>query len=113
VSLTPAERTQRAILAANRRWAEEPDRKKATEPARRAARERFLSQAEELHPGASAEFQAKVAANLAAEHQARMTLAASIANRKSRNMTNGAPDHKGAAVNTDPGDATSDVEQVR
>jgi len=105
--LTPAERTQRARLAANARWAREPDRRKATEPGRSAARQRFMRQAEELHgPGTNPELLQKVAHNLEAEHLARMTFAASKANRK-KSRNDGAPD-QGAAVN-DTRSTRSDV----
>jgi hypothetical protein len=75
------ERSSRAQLASHVRWAREPDRLKATEPGRRAARDRFLTQAKALHPDASPAFLRKVAKNLAAEHQIRMTRAAAAARK--------------------------------
>ena len=42
LSLTPAQRSTRARIAANDRWAKEPDRLKATQPGRNAAFQKLL-----------------------------------------------------------------------
>jgi len=42
--LTPAQRSQRARIAAHTRWAKEPDRLAATAPGRRAAFEKLLDE---------------------------------------------------------------------
>jgi hypothetical protein len=42
--LTPAQRSQRARIAANKRWAMEPDRLAATAPGRRAAFEKLIDE---------------------------------------------------------------------
>jgi hypothetical protein len=44
ISLTPAERSIRARIAANARWAREPDRLTATAPGRRAAFNKLLDE---------------------------------------------------------------------
>jgi IS5 family transposase len=44
MSLSPAERTERARIAAHTRWAKEPDRLAATAPGRRAMFEHFERQ---------------------------------------------------------------------
>jgi hypothetical protein len=44
LSLTPAQRSTRARIAANDRWAKEPDRLKATQPGRNAAFQKLLNE---------------------------------------------------------------------
>lgn len=109
--MTPAERTQKARLAAHARWAREPDRSKATAPARRAALDRFERQAEEIHGPLKPKMRRKVARNLQAEHMTRMSIKAAAKAKKSRNATGGAP-AQSAAVN-DPTEETRDVELTR
>jgi hypothetical protein len=49
MSLSPAERSERARIAANARWAREPDRLAATEVGRRAAFDKILNEVDPHH----------------------------------------------------------------
>jgi hypothetical protein len=78
--LTPAERTARAKLAANARWAKTKNRTVATQPARDALLRKFENQidpAGTMHP----DERVKRAENLKQEHLARMRFQALKARR--------------------------------
>ncbi|MCU1697338.1 MAG: hypothetical protein JWR34_3401 [Mycobacterium sp.] len=75
-ALTPAQRSQRAQIAAHTRWAKETDRLAATAPGRRAAFEKFLDEVDPERRLSAAE-RHKRAHNAQAAHMARIRLAAS------------------------------------
>lgn len=72
--MTPAERTLRARLASQMSWANTLDPKSRTAKARAAAAGRFEKQAREMHPTATDEQIARVAAQLRSAHATRMAL---------------------------------------
>jgi hypothetical protein len=82
LSLTPAERSQRARIAAHTRWAREPDRLRATQPGRDAA---FAKLLDEVDPDRvlSEPERLKLARNAQQAQLARIRLAALKARRRS------------------------------
>jgi hypothetical protein len=72
--MDPADRTLRARLGAHTQWAKTEDRTERTAKARKASAARFVTQAEELHPGGSPELIARTAESLAKAHYTRMGL---------------------------------------
>ena len=81
MSMTPAERSLRARLASQTSWANTLDPKSRTARARAAAAGRFEKQAREMHPAATDEQIARVAAQLRSAHATRMALASAKARR--------------------------------
>lgn len=79
--MTPAERSLRATLASQVSWANTLDPTSRTAKARAAAAGRFEKQARELHPDATDEQIARVAATLRSAHATRMALASAKARR--------------------------------
>ena len=74
--LTPTERSIRARIAANTRWAREPDRLAATAPGRSAAFEKLLDEVDPQRVLTEAE-RLKRVKNAQAAQMARVRLAAS------------------------------------
>lgn len=81
MSMTPAERSLRARLASQTSWANTLDPQSRTAKARAAAAGRFEKQAREMHPAATDEQIARVAAQLRSAHATRMALASAKARR--------------------------------
>ena len=81
ISLTPAERSARARIAANTRWAKEPDRLAATAPGRRAAFEKLLDEVDPQRELSEAE-RLKRVKNARQAQMARIRLAASKNRRR-------------------------------
>lgn len=79
--MTPAERSLRARLAVQTSWANTLDPTSRTAKARAAAAGRFEKQAREMHPDATDEQIARVAAQLRKAHATRMALASAKARR--------------------------------
>lgn len=79
-SLTPEERAMRARIAADTRWAIEPDRSKATSPARAGMRRKFELQVDPDGTMPPAEVERRVNSLMRA-HMTRMSLAAAKARR--------------------------------
>ncbi|MET9955652.1 hypothetical protein ABZ135_29460 [Streptomyces sp. NPDC006339] len=79
--MSPAERSLRARLASQTSWANTLDPASRTAKARAAAAGRFERQARELHPNATDEQIARVAAQLRSAHATRMALASAKARR--------------------------------
>ncbi|MEU3426634.1 hypothetical protein [Streptomyces gardneri] len=79
--MTPAERSLRARLASQTSWANTLDPQSRTAKARAAAAGRFEKQAREMHPAATDEQIARVAAQLRSAHATRMALASAKARR--------------------------------
>lgn len=79
--MSPAERSLRATLASQVSWANTLDPQSRTAKARAAAAGRFERQAREMHPGATDEQIARVAAQLRKAHATRMALASAKARR--------------------------------
>lgn len=79
--LTPTERSIRARIAANTRWAQEPDRLAATAPGRRAAFEKLLDEVDPQRVLTEAE-RLKRVKNAQQAHLARVRLAASKNRRR-------------------------------
>jgi hypothetical protein len=79
--LSPEERSLRAKIAAETRWAAEPDRSKATQPARAASDQRFWDEARRLHPHGSEALIKKVVQNLRRAHMTRMAYASARAKK--------------------------------
>ncbi|MFH9014011.1 hypothetical protein ACH4C6_21850 [Streptomyces sp. NPDC017943] len=79
--MDPQDRTLRARLAVHTSWANTLDPKSRTAKARAAAAGRFEKKARELHPDASDEQIARVAAHLKKAHYAAMALASAKARR--------------------------------
>lgn len=77
---THKERSLRASIGANSRWAAEPDRTKATEPARRGLLAKFEKQVDPDGTLPAAE-RARRAENALRAHMQRMSLAAAKARR--------------------------------
>jgi hypothetical protein len=75
------DRSLRARLAAHTSWANTLDPQSRTAKARAAANDRFEKQARELHPDATDEQIARVAAHLKSAHAQRMALASAKARR--------------------------------
>lgn len=80
--MTPAQRTQRASIAANTRWGREPNRTKATAKARAGLHEKFLRLADPDMKLSEAQRE-KLAANLKKAHYRRMAMKSAEARRKS------------------------------
>ena len=81
ISLTPAERSARARIAANTRWAREPDRLAATAPGRRAAFEKLLDEVDPQRVLTEVE-RLKRVKNAQQAQMARVRLAASKSRRR-------------------------------
>jgi hypothetical protein len=81
IPLTPAQRSQRARIAAHTRWAREPDRLAATAPGRRAAFEKLLDEVDPERKLSEAE-RLKRAKSAQQAHMARIRLAASKSRRR-------------------------------
>ncbi len=79
--MDPQDRALRASLAAHTSWANTLDPQSRTAKARAAANGRFEKQARELHPDATDEQIARVAAHLKSAHFARIALQAAEARR--------------------------------
>ena len=79
--LTPTERSIRARIAANTRWAQEPDRLAATAPGRRAAFEKLLDEVDPQRVLTEAE-RLKRVKNAQQAQLARVRLAASKNRRR-------------------------------
>ncbi|WP_407553120.1 hypothetical protein QOM21_24065 [Streptomyces sp. Pv4-95] len=79
--MDPQDRTLRARLAAHTSWANTADPASRTAKARAAANGKFVQQARALHPTASDERIAEVAAHLKKAHFSRLALASSKARR--------------------------------
>jgi hypothetical protein len=79
--LTPAQRSQRARIAAHTRWAREPDRLAATAPGRRAAFEKLLDEVDPERKLSAAE-RLKRAKNAQQAQLERIRLAASKSRRR-------------------------------
>ncbi len=80
--LSPAERSQRARIAAHARWAKEPDRVAATAPGRRAALEKLYDEVDPERQLPEGE-RLKRAKNAQQAHLERIRLAASRKRRRS------------------------------
>lgn len=80
-SLTPAQRSHRASIAAHTRWSKEPDRLAATAPGRRAAFEKLLEEVDPEGKLSEAE-RLKRAKNAQQAQLARIRLAASKGRRR-------------------------------
>lgn len=76
--LSPAQRKLRAQIAANARWAKEPDRLAATAPGRRAAFEKLLDEVDPGHQLSETE-RTKRAENLQRSNLLRLSLQSSKA----------------------------------
>ena len=79
--LTPPQRHERAIIAANARWAHEPDRLAATKPGRDAAFQKLLDEVDPHRELTEAE-RLKRVRNLQAVQMARLRFLASKARRR-------------------------------
>lgn len=79
--MDPKDRSLRARLASHTSWANTLDPQSRTAKARAAANGRFERQARELHPDATDEQIARVAAHLKSAHFSRLALAAAAARR--------------------------------
>ncbi|MGY0067677.1 hypothetical protein ACWZEH_12795 [Streptomyces sp. QTS137] len=79
--LNPEERSLRARIAVHTSWANTLDPQSRTAKARAAANDRFEKQAREMHPGATPEQIARVAAHLRKAHFSSMALKSAAARR--------------------------------
>lgn len=85
--MDPQERTLRASLAANVSWANTLDPASRTAKARAAANGRFEREARELHPDATDQQIARVAAHLKKAYFRRLQLAAAQARRAKKSAS--------------------------
>ena len=85
LSLTPAERTQRAGIAAHSKWAVTSDPTAATAPARRAFDERFLAEVDP-HGVLSLAERARRAESAKRAYFSRLALRSAISRRKSKEL---------------------------
>ena len=86
--LTPAQRRERGVIAANARWAREPDRLAATKPGRDAAFQKLLDEVDPEGVLSEAE-RLKRAKNLQAAQMARIRFLALKARSRQRRAGGG------------------------
>lgn len=82
--MDPNERSMQMRLASHQSWANTPDRAARTANARKARQERFITQAREMHPGATDEQIAQVADSLRSAHYTALALRSAKARRLKR-----------------------------
>jgi hypothetical protein len=85
--MDPQDRSLRASLAAHTSWANTLDPTSRTAKARAAANGRFEQKARELHPDATDEQIARVAAHLKSAHFKRLALASAKSRRSKAKTT--------------------------
>ena len=88
LTLSPAQRIERAKIAANARWGREPDRLAATKPGRDAAFQKLLDEADPEGVLSEAE-RLKRARNLQLEQMARVRFLALKARSRQRRASGG------------------------